>query len=104
MDTNDTSDTNDTNLVGNTLGRPDEAMSLTSHLSDPASPIGQFIKQRFVQTTRLTKAANLQLKVAETLRPALPGISYPYAPIGTAIDYRIRYAFDVTPYQQLVAW
>src|SRR3989442_7759058 len=79
-------------------------MSLTSHLNNPTSPIGQFIKQRFAQTTRLTKAANLQLKAAETLRPALPGISYPYAPIGTAVDYRIRYAFDVTPYQQLVAW
>jgi hypothetical protein len=31
-------------------------------------------------------------------------MSYPYAPIGMAIDYRIRYAFDVTPYQRLVAW
>jgi hypothetical protein len=79
-------------------------MSLTSHLRDPASPIGQFIKRRFAQTARLTKAANMQLKAAETLRPALPGMSYPYAPIGTAIDYRIRYAFDVTPYQRLVAW
>jgi len=79
-------------------------MSLTSHLKNPASPIGQFIKLRFAQTTGLTKAANLQLKAAETLRPALSGTSYPYAPIGTAIDYRIRYAFDVTPYQQLVAW
>ena len=79
-------------------------MSLTSHLNNPTSPIGQFIKQRFAQTARLTKAANLQLKAAETLRPALSGSLYPYAPIGTAIDYRIRYAFDVTPYQQLVAW
>src|SRR5260370_28033278 len=79
-------------------------MSLTSHLKNPASPIGQFIKLRFAQTTGLTKAANLQLKAAETLRPALSGTSYPYAPIGTAIDYRIRYAFDVTPYKQLVAW
>jgi hypothetical protein len=24
--------------------------------------------------------------------------------LGTAIDYRIRYAFEVTPYQRLVAW
>src|SRR5260370_5202826 len=79
-------------------------MSLTSHLNDPTSPIGQFIKLRFAQTTGLTKAANLKLKAAETLRPALCGTSYPYANIGTAIDYRIRYAFDVTPYQQLVAW
>jgi len=79
-------------------------MSLTSHLNNPTSPIGQFIKQRFAQTIRLTKAANLQLKAVETLRPALSGTSYPYAPIGTAIDYRIRYAFAITPYRQLVAW
>jgi hypothetical protein len=79
-------------------------MSFTSHLNNPTSPIGQLIKRRFAQTAHLTKAANPQLKAAETLRPALPGVSYPYAPIGTAIDYRIRYAFDVTPYQRLVAW
>src|SRR6266852_7365700 len=79
-------------------------MSLTSHLKNPASPIGQFIKRRFAQTTVLTKAANLQLKAAETLRPALSGTSYPYGLIGTAIDYRIRYAFDITQYQRLVAW
>lgn len=79
-------------------------MSLTSHLNDPTSSIGQFIKRRFAQTARLTKVANQRLKVADTLRPAQSGASYPYAPIGTAIDYRIRYAFDITPYQRLVAW
>ena len=30
--------------------------------------------------------------------------AYPYGLIGTAIDYRIRYAFAITPYQRLVAW
>jgi len=30
--------------------------------------------------------------------------SYPYAVLGTTIDYRLRYAFDITPYQGLVAW
>src|SRR5260370_389571 len=79
-------------------------MSLTSHLKNPTSQNGQFIEVRFAQTTVLTKAGNLELKAAETLRPALSGTSYPYAPIGTSIDYRIRYAFDVTPYKQLVAW
>lgn len=80
-------------------------MSLTSHLKNPASPIGTFIKQRFAHTTSLTKAANQQLKLCTTLRPVLtPGVAYPYAPIGMAIDYRLRYAFALTPYRHLVAW
>ena len=79
-------------------------MSLSSHLSDPTSPIGQFLKLRFAKTTQLTKAANQQLKTLGTLRPADPDSSYPYALIGTAIDYRLRYAFEMAPYQQLVAW
>ncbi len=79
-------------------------MSLTSHLNNPASPIGQFIKLRFAQTARLTKTANLGLKSADTIRPTQADSSYPYGLIGTAIDYRIRYAFDITPYQRLVAW
>ena len=79
-------------------------MSLSSHLNDPASPIGQFLKLTFANTRRLTTSANQHLKTMETLRPAHADASYPYALIGTAIDYRIRYAFEMTPYQQLVAW
>ena len=80
-------------------------MSLTSHLNDKTSPIGQFIKQRFSQTISLTKDANRQLKEAPTLRPLVhAGEWYPYGSLGAAIDYRTRYAFAITPYQQLVAW
>lgn len=80
-------------------------MSLTSHLKNPLSPIWDFIKQRFAHTTTLTKPANQQLKSSTTLRPVLtPGMAYPYGPVGAAIDYRIRYAFALTPYRQLVAW
>lgn len=79
-------------------------MSLSSHLDDPTSPIGQFVKQRFAKTGRLTKAANQQLKSADTIRPVHADTSYPFGLIGTAIDYRIRYAFAITPYQRLVAW
>jgi len=80
------------------------AMSLTSHLNNPASPIGQFIKHRFAQTARLTKTANPGLKSTDTIHPTQADGSYPYGLIGMAIDYRIRYAFDITPYQRLVAW
>src|SRR5579885_3448820 len=80
-------------------------MSLTSHLNDRASFMGQFIKQQFSQTGALTKDANRQLRDALTLRPVVQtGESYPYIYLGTAIDYRLRYAFAITPYQRLVAW
>ena len=80
-------------------------MSLTSHLDNKSSPIGQFIKQRFAHTGMLTKEPNRQLKNVQTYRPILQaGEQYPYGLIGTAIDYRIRYIFGITPYQKLVAW
>ena len=80
-------------------------MSLTSHLNDKTSPIGQFIKQHFSQTTALAKNANRRLKDARTLRPLeAAGEAYPYGVLGAACDYRVRYAFAITPYQHLVAW
>jgi hypothetical protein len=79
------------------------AMSLTSHLDDPVhSPIGRFFRQRFAQTSRLTKDCNRQLRqIAPLLPPTHP---WPYSHIGMAIDYRIRYSFAITPSHDLVAW
>ncbi len=79
-------------------------MSLTSHLKDPASPIGQFIRQRFAHTTNLTRAANMQLRSMATLRPGTATPGYPYSTLGIAIDYRLRYSFAITPHRYLVAW
>src|SRR5713101_6997364 len=79
-------------------------MSLTSHLKDPASTIGQFIKQRFAHTANLTKDAKDKLRGVITFLPTNVTTRYPYGTIGTAIDYRIRYAFSITPSRQLKAW
>jgi len=80
-------------------------VSLTSHLDDKTSPIGQFIRQRFSQTGALTKDANRQLKDTPTLRPVVQaGEQYPYGTLGAAIDYRVRYAFAITPFHEFVAW
>jgi hypothetical protein len=80
-------------------------MSLTSHLENKASPIGLFLKQHFSQTSALTKDANRQLKDARTLRPLeTGGAAHPYGTLGAAFDYRVRYAFAITPYHDLVAW
>lgn len=79
-------------------------MSLTSHLSNAASPIGQYIKQRFASTKGITTEINRQLRQANTIRPVQSEGAYPYQTIGTAIDYRLRYAFTITPYKRFVAW
>jgi hypothetical protein len=77
-------------------------MSLTTHLNNPSSPVGQFIRERFPQTFNITKMTNSQLRSSDTIFPA--SHPWPYDKIGIAIDYRIRYSFAITPSQQLVAW
>jgi hypothetical protein len=79
-------------------------MSLTTHLKHyTQSPIGQFFRQRFPNTAAITRATNPVLKAATTIHPA--GLQpYPYSTVGTALDYRIRYSFAITPSRELVAW
>src|SRR6266436_4002959 len=77
-------------------------MSLTSHLRDPNSPIGQFISQRFSQTSSLTKVTNKRLRDLSTTNPGFP--TWVYSHLGMAIDYRIRYSFAITPSRHLIAW
>lgn len=77
-------------------------MSLTSHLRDPNSPIGQFIRQQCSQSPRITRVANPQLRRTETVNPGFE--SRVYSHLGRAIDYRIRYYFALTPKERLIAW
>ena len=76
-------------------------MSLTSHLDNRNSPIRQFIYDTFPNTRPLLKDARQAVRQSETLRPSGAVI---YGTVGTAIDYRFRYYFDVTPVQKLIAW
>ncbi len=78
---------------------------LTWHIDHAKqSQIGQFLQERFSDASSLTKVANRQLKEVKTLLPSFPTSSYPYSTIGMAIDYRIRYSFDLTPGRRLKAW
>lgn len=80
-------------------------MSLSSHLkSASSSPIGQYLRNRFPNTRAITAPANARLRSAPCLRPEGGGASYPYALIGMAVDYRLRYFFAVTPAYEFVAW
>jgi hypothetical protein len=77
-------------------------MSLTSHIREGnKSPIGRFFLERFSQPRSIITDVNRQLKNATTVRPA--GQSPPYSMLGTAMDYRIRYSFAITPSDQLIA-
>jgi hypothetical protein len=75
---------------------------LTKDLEDTYSPVRQFLKQRFPRTASLTQEANLQLQSEATIDPGFkPKI---YDLLASAIGYRIRYSFAITPGDQLAAW
>ncbi len=80
-------------------------MSLSSHLRDKNSPVKQFIQEQFPNTKAAPFLVDARKQVAAgfTLRPA-PGTGFPWSVIGTAMDYRLRYYFDVTPVEHFVAY
>ena len=79
-------------------------MSLSSHLEDKNSPVGEFLRSRFSDTRTFLKDARKQVRSADTIIPAIEGTSYPWGTIGMAVDYRIRCYFDVTAHDRLVAY
>lgn len=80
-------------------------ISLSSHLKNASSsPIGQYVRDRFPNTRAVTATANARLRAATCALPGCDAASYPYALIGMAVDYRLRYFFAVTPIYELVAW
>jgi hypothetical protein len=80
-------------------------MSLTGHLDSKTSPIGAFLRTRFPNTRKLAAQINAELRAAPPLLPPDAAVQdYPYARIGHAIDYRIRYSFALTPSRETVAY
>jgi len=76
-------------------------MSLTSELKDTASPIRQFLLQRFPNHRAVVNECKAALKDSETITPAGP---IAYGTTGEALDYRIRFYFGITPAKELVAY
>ncbi len=78
-------------------------MSLTSHLRNTNDPLARFFQSRFPNVRNLISQINAEIRAAKTIDT--PGLEpWEYGLIGTAIDYRIRYFFDATPYQEFVAY
>jgi hypothetical protein len=78
-------------------------MSLSSHLDDAGSPVRRFLYEQFPHTRELMAACRSSLEGSETIRRADTSGSPPYGTLGTAIDYRLRYYFGVTPPREFVA-
>lgn len=76
-------------------------MSLTSHLKTPRSPVRQFLYAHFPNARAIVADCRSKLASATTLRPAAP---VAWGTVGTALDYRARYYFGVTPPKEFVAW
>ena len=76
-------------------------MSLTGHLKDRNSPICQFLRTQFPNTRSFLEEARKQIRRAGTIQP---DEDVPWGVIGTALDYRIRYYFGITPHEKLAAY
>ena len=76
-------------------------MSLTSVLDDRKSKVRALFEERFPNTREIVRETNALLRRAETIRP---NGTVPFATLGTAFDYRMRYHFAVTPSEELAAW
>ena len=75
-------------------------MSLTGHIKNKRGPVSQFLRSTFPNTRRFLEDFRKQVRQVGTIRP---DIDISWGTIGTAVDYRVRYYFDVTPSDHLVA-
>lgn len=81
-------------------------MPLTTHLADRTSPVRSFIIDRFPGISAITGPVNTHLRTVGCAcpPPSLGDTRYPYADVGKAIDYRLRYFYPATSTQELAGW
>jgi hypothetical protein len=78
-------------------------MSLTGEIKDSGSPVARFFKESLPDARPVLRDFNQRLRAMSTLRPPAASGNPPWGTIGTAIDYRLRYYFGITPTHDLVA-
>ncbi len=77
-------------------------MSLSSVFNHHGSIVGQYLWQRYHNTSRLARVANTQLAQAGTVRPQAE--AYPWAVVARAVGYRLRFCWGMMPLRDLLAW
>ena len=76
-------------------------MSLKRHIANHRSPVSEFLRTQFPNIRGLLADARKQVRQVSSIRQDAP---VRWDIIGMALDYRIRYYFDVIPYHELVAY
>lgn len=76
-------------------------MTLISHLRNNSSPICKFLRSEFPNTKNFLADARKQVRASTVIRQ---NENVPWSTIGTALDYRIRFYFSITPTRELAAY
>jgi hypothetical protein len=79
-------------------------VSATDEIRHPGSLIARFLRTEFPVLTDLATDFERQIRGAETLAPSHVGSDYPWSMVGTAIDYRLRFLFEILPVTRLQAF
>lgn len=77
-------------------------MSLTSELARKDGPVHLFMRQNFPNLSAVRPHWREALRDATTIAP--DSFEFPWARVGGAIDYRIRFAFETPRFDDLVAF
>ena len=78
-------------------------MSLSSELADPQSVVMQFFAEHFPDRQGFWRDWGLRVSGLPTLRPSGSLAQYPWALVGTALDYRLRVCWKPYSAAQTVA-
>jgi hypothetical protein len=79
-------------------------VSASDEIRHPASLIARFLRTEFPVLADLASDFEQQIHGAKTLAPSDAGSDYPWSLVGTAIDYRLRFLFEILPVTRLQAF
>ncbi|MDQ3676371.1 MAG: hypothetical protein M3401_06140 [Actinomycetota bacterium] len=79
------------------LGQDALALSLTSHLRRPGSPVRAFFVERLSATGSVVRGASAQLREGRKRAPLAASADVNHGRAGTAVDYLLRFALAPDP-------
>jgi hypothetical protein len=79
-------------------------VSATDEIRHPGSLIARFLRAEFPVLAGLASDFEQQIHGASVFAPSTAGSDYPWSLVGTAIDYRLRFLFEILPVTRLQAF
>lgn len=80
------------------------SMSLTTGLNDPHSRIARFLRRNFPATSSTSRRYNPGIYRLPTIKPKAEYSVVEYTLVGTAVDYRVRFALGPMPLRKTAAY